>query len=47
MKMEILRFIGKIPLLYASTTSAPTANFTLLADFQALLDDQGNVVIYR
>lgn len=30
-----------------STTSAPTANFTLLADFQALLDDQGNVVIYR
>ena len=30
---------------YTSTTN--TSNITLLADFQALLDDQGNVVIYR
>ena len=30
---------------YTSTTN--TSNITLLADMQALLDDQGNVVIYR
>jgi hypothetical protein len=30
-----------------TVTSAPTANITLLADMQALIDDQGNVTIYR
>jgi len=30
-----------------SVTGTPTCNFTLLADMQALVDDNGNVTIYR